>query len=250
MAPKVSKKTETKAEAPIDAPAESSLEVIKQEWFTIVKEITSTTEKLSGLEKKRDELVSKLWDIMNKNPTEHIVETEPTEEKKTSVKGVKASSKTKAAAKSEIIDDSENADSVKPKAKSAAKSSSKTATKPATKPVEPESESEAEAEEEKPKATKTTTKATTKAKPEAKSAGKQEAKPEAKPEVKPEVKKAPATKKISAPVKGTPKPKIDEDSDDEKARPVISGANDSSSESDVDSLSSVSSESEASGNDD
>ncbi len=220
MAPKVSKKTVTS-----ETPVESPLEAIKQEWFTIVKEITSTTEKLSTLEKKRDELVSKLWDVMNKNPTEPIVEAEPVEEKKSSVK----SSAKKTAAKNEIIDDSENADSVKPVAKAKAKTV------------------KAKVEEEEPKAETKPVAKTTKTKTKAK-----EDKPEEKAEVKPVVKKTPVTsaKKISAPVKGTPKPKIDEDSDDEKPRAVISGANDSSSESDVDSLSSVSSESEASGNED
>jgi hypothetical protein len=243
MAPKVSKKTvsETKTEASSEVSTESSIEIIKQEWFTIVKEITVTTEKLSGLEKKRDELVSKLWNIMNKNPTEHIIE-EPVEEKNASVKGVKKTSKP--VTKNDIIDDSENADSIKVDSKPA---------KPVVKSATTKSKPKAEPKEEEPESDEEQPAAKPVDKPVAKSAGKTkpkaEVKPEVKPkaEVKPEVKKASATKKISAPVKGTPKPKIDEDSEDEKARPVV---NDSSSESDVDSLSSVSSESDASGNDD
>ena len=233
MAPKVSKKTvsETKVETPIVVSTESSIEVIKQEWHVIIKEITSTVEKLSGLEKKRDELVSKLWSIMNKNPTEPIIDEEVVEEKKSSVKTTK--SKTTVKKTDSVINDSENADSVKPKSKS--------------KVVKSEPKPEPESDEEKP-----VEKPAAKAKVATKTKAKADVKPDVKAEVKPEVKKAPASsaKKISAPVKGTPKPKIDEDSEDEKARPVIAGANDSSSESDVDSLSSVSSESEASGNED
>jgi hypothetical protein len=233
MAPKVSKKTvsETKVETPIVVSTESSIEIIKQEWHAIIKEITSTVDKLSELEKKRDELVSKLWNIMNKNPTEHIVEEEPVEEKKSSVKTTK--SKTPVKKTDNIIDDSENADSVKPKSKA--------------KVVKAEPKPEPESEDEKP-AEKPAVKAKISTKPKPKAETKTETKVETKAQPKVDVKKAPASgKKISAPVKGTPKPKIDEDSEDEKARPVM---NDSSSESDVDSLSSVSSESEASGNDD
>ncbi len=232
MAPKTSKKTVSneKVVKPEDKQvktetdtSESSLVAIKQEWFNIVKEITSTTEKLSGLEKKRDELVSKLWDLMNKNPTEHIVDEEPKEDEKKS--SVKSSVKKTKSTKTEIIDDSENVDSVKPATvKKAEKPKPKVAAKPVEDDSEPEEAPKAKAKVEKPKSA-------AKAKPV-----------ETKPEPKPA-----ASKKISAPVKGTPKPKIDEDSEDEKARPI---ANESSSESDVDSLSSVSSESDASGNDD
>ncbi len=225
MAPKVSKKTVSETK-PVSDVTESSIEAIKLEWLNIVKEITSTTDKLSGLEKKRDELVSKLWEIMNKNPSEHIVEEESKpEEKKASIKGAKKTVKNK----SEIIDDSETADSIKP----VAKKIDKTKLKPSAKEVKPVDDSDNEEEKPKPKAKVEKPKVTKTTKSETKTETKTEAKPT-------------SAKKISAPVKGTPKPKIDEDSDDGKARPMM---NDSSSESDVDSLSSVSSESEASGND-
>jgi hypothetical protein len=52
---------------------------------TELKELAIIEEKKSQLEKKRDEFVAQLWECMNKNPTEHIIEASvdtPTEDKK------------------------------------------------------------------------------------------------------------------------------------------------------------------------
>ncbi len=187
MPPKTTKKT---VEAP--QPAEDSIDSLKQEWMTVVKDISNINDQLTILSTKRDEIVTKIWELMNKNPVEAV------EEKPAPKKGGKAVAK------------EEDEEEKKP------------APKKATKAEEPEKKAPA----------KKTTKAVEKEKPAEKPAKETPAK------------KAPA-KKVSAPAKGTPKPKLDED--EEEATQALD--KESSSETDLDSLSSVS-ESDPSGDED
>jgi hypothetical protein len=213
MPPKQTKKqtTDKLADKPSDKLADKlvddSIETIQKEWASNVSEIINMREKLSILEKRNEDLVSKLWEKMNKTPSEQIViestpkieeEKKPKEPKEIKVKKVEPKEP----------DSDEEEEEVKPK------------TKVATKKAKPEVE---KPKEEKKKLVK-------KVEP-----------------VKEEPKKAPVKGKITAPSKGTPKPKAT-DSDDEKPKKVI--VEDSSSDTEVDSLSSVSSESDASGGED
>lgn len=210
MPPKQTK-TQSKTPAPNTAPDNSnesneSLDTLKQEWLKVVKDIATASEKIALLEKQRDELVSKLWEQMKKNPTETFA-PELTEEKK-SVKG-----KAKA---------SDTPPSVPPPV---AKSKSKK-----TVPVESDDVVEP------PVA--------------AKAKGKKAPVVEHVVTAKPSSAKTLVAKgKVSAPAKGAPKPKLDEDSEDSEL-PKPLATHESSSDTDLSSLSSVSSESEASGGED
>lgn len=227
MPPKQTKKQTTDVEKPIETDSNEMIKSIKKEWSVIVKDIVSTRDKLAQLENRNQEIITKLWEIMNKNPSEQvIVEATNTEEEKKPVKSKKVEKAESETEESEI----------KPKAKASAKKTK----------AEPKAETKPEIEkpnDEKPTpATKKITKKDTKETKETK-------------EIKEtkEVKKVPATGtaaskgKISAPSKGTPKPK-QVDSDDEKPKPTLD--EDSSSDTEVDSLSSVSSESDGSGGED
>jgi hypothetical protein len=180
---------------------------LQKKWADNVKEIITIREKLSHHEKLNDELISQLWEVMNKNPTNCEVVVEETE--KPVAKTVKK--------------DKPEEDEDKPATKAAPKSATK---KTVVKTTEDTDEKPAE------KAIKTVKKKAEKPEVE-------------KPAEKPEVKKPAAKGKITAPTKGTPKPKS---SNDEEKKPVIPDS--SSDDTDIDSLSSVSSESDASGGED
>ena len=206
MPPKQTKKT-TNATISTD---DNALNVSKKEWADNVSEIISLREKLTTLEKRNEEIVNKIWEIINKNPTEQVViEATKVEDEKKPIKSKteepeskpkKAAPKSKAKVKEEVVEDSD----VEIEGPAPVVAPKKAAVKKDTKAKET-------------KETKETKKPT-----------------------------AAATKgKISAPSKGTPKPK-QVDSDDEKPKPIM---NDSSSDTEVDSLSSVSDESDASGGD-
>ncbi len=196
MPPKTKKTTETTV-APVTG---DSLDKLKEEWLSTVKKINDITEQLDVLAKQRDEIVSKIWEHMNKNQTELT-----TPEDKNPQETVKTKSAVKKTTKSEVIDDDKP---VAPK-----------------KPVKQEVD-----EEEKPVAAKKA--------PAKKTAAKEPVKETTKEPVKKVV------KKVSAPAKGTPKPKLDDDDDGDKQL-----VHESSSETDLDSLSSVS-ESEGSDGED
>jgi hypothetical protein len=211
MPPKQTKK-QTIDDKPVTPDSNDSIDSIQKEWATNVRDIISAREKLSLLEKRNEELISKLWEKMNKNPSDNHdkVVIEASKEEKKPIKPKKIEPKEE--------NESENEAEVKPKAK---------ATKTKKADVKPEVEKPKEEE-----------------KPIKKVVKKTESKTETK-EVKEEPKKAPVKSKITAPSKGTPKPKAVED---EKPKQTIE--EDSDSETDVDSLSSVSSESDASGGED
>jgi hypothetical protein len=227
MPPKQSKKQITDTEKPAtntDKPVSDNEQVnsIKKEWSDNVQEILKAREKMVLLEKRNDEIITKLWSVMQKNPSEQvIVEADNKEEEKKSSKSKKLD---------KTDNDIEEAE-VKPVAKN---TKPKTIKKPEVKP-------DVESDEEKPAPIK---------KSAAKTKDVKETKNTKEIKDNKETKKpaTPITKgKISAPSKGTPKPKL-VDSDDEKPKPSIN--DDSSSDTEVDSLSSVSSESEASGGED
>ena len=182
MPPKQTKKA---VSAPaVETTSAPSLDTLKQEWMVVVKDISTHHEKLALLEKRRDELVTKLWEHMNKNPQEQVIT--PVVEEKKATKGKKT-------------------------------------TEPVEQPVEPPVEQPVEP----PKKSKTTrTKQVEEKKPVV-----EEPVAKGKTQVKTPV------KKVSAPSKGTPKRKVDIDTDEEKPKPVT---HDSSSETDLESLSSVS----------
>ena len=50
-----------------------SIQSIQTEWVDNVKKIISIREELATLEKHNDELVNKLYEIMNKSPTTEVV---------------------------------------------------------------------------------------------------------------------------------------------------------------------------------
>jgi hypothetical protein len=218
MPPKQTKKTTDNAAKNDPAESINNLSTIKKEWIDNVNEIVTIREKLVLLEKRNEELVNKIWEIMNKNPSEQVViESVHKEEEKKSVKSKKVEVET---------EDSET----KPKSKTTTKSKAKQEAKPE---VEPE-------EDEKPLPIKKAVSAKKDTKETKEIKDKKDTKKPAAP--------APAVKgKISAPSKGTPKPKT-VDSDDEKPKPTIN--DDSSSDTEIDSLSSVSDESDASGGED
>ncbi len=229
MPPKQTKKQTSDNEKPLETTASNNdtLNSIKKEWADNVKEILSAREKLSSLEKRNEDIISKLWTIMHKNPSEQvIIETENKEEEKKPVKSKK----------SEKADTETEETEAKPVAKvTKTKVTKKSETKPEVKP-------EVEEDEETPAPIKKTPAKNTKVIKDTKDTkDTKDVKETKKPST-------PATKgKITAPSKGTPKPKLIE-SDDEKPKPSID--NDSSSDTEVDSLSSVSSDSDASGGED
>lgn len=199
----VEKSTEKHIEPIVNDP-KIEIELLQKEWAENVKEIISIQDKLSQLNKKNNELVSKLCEIMNKNPVDAIVieakqpvksdETDDeTETKKVKVTKPVSAKVTKTVTKPDIEEDK--------KTKKIVKKDEPVEDKPSKKIVK----------KEEPKVTVTKTKG-----------------------------------KITAPAKGTVKPK-NNDSEDEKPKHVI---DDSSSDTEVDSLSSVSSESDASGGED
>ena len=199
MPPKTKKTTENTV--PVTAPVTvDSLDKLKEEWLSTVKQINDITEQLDVLAKLRDEIVSKIWEHMNKNQTD--VTTTEEKHPKDNAKKTDTKSATKKITKSEVVEEEKPAASKK-------KETVKQEVDEEEKTVAPK----------KAPAKKTTTKE--------------------KEPVKEPVKKV--TKKVSAPAKGTPKPQLDDD-DDDGAKPL---AHESSSETDLDSLSSVS-ESEAS----
>lgn len=226
--PKATKNTNTATSAP-------SVDSIKQEWLTVVKDITEATDKLDQLCKRRDELVSQLWTHLNKDPASTVVDGEDKAPEKAPAK--KAPAKKGASAPVEDEDDSASAKTPAPAKKVPAKKGSKSATQAAA-PADDEEDAPAQ------------TPAKPAAKAPAKKGGKATTKPADDEEQTPA--KAPAkapakggAKKTAAPAKGTPKPKLDVDSED-----VNINEDPSSEETDLDSLSSVSSESDASGGED
>jgi len=222
--PKATKNTNTATSAP-------SVDTIKQEWLTVVKDITEATDKLDQLCKRRDELVSQLWTHLNKDPASTVVDGEDKVPEKAPAK--KAPAKKGAAAPVEDEDTPAPATPA-PAKKAPAKKGNKSATQVAA--VAPAGD-----EEDAP--------VQTPAKPAPKAPAKKGGKSAAKPADDEETPaKAPAkggAKKTAAPAKGTPKPKLDVDSED-----VNMNEDPSSEETDLDSLSSVSSESDASGGED
>jgi hypothetical protein len=253
MPPKQTKKTITdNASASSNdnnSEASPNLISIKKEWIDNVNEIISIREKLVILEKRNEELVNKIWEIMNKNPSEQVIIDSIQKEEPKSTKSKKSEEQedsetkpkvTKASVKSKAKPEIENDDiDTKPKA---------SATKA---PVKSKAKSEVETDDSETKSKASATKASVKSK----------AKPDVeeddeKPSPVP-VKKATPAKKVTEPVvvkkkisalpKGTPKPKPIE-SDDEKPKPNLN--DDSDSDTEVDSLSSVSDESDISGGED
>ena len=233
-----------------------SIDSIKQEWLKIVKDLAMANDNVIILEKKRDELVAKLWEYMNKNPSEPIIESvKPT---KPNVTKEDDSSDTPKTIKSKVNE--EPVDTPKT-----------TKNKVKEEPAETPKTTNSKVKEEPVETPKTTkAKAVKEAEPKPSTKSKVVAKTskvvapvdiidsddedipavvEKKP-VKPVAKtdnKLPVKGKITAPTKGTPKPKITDNSEDE-AKPAA--LQDSSSETDLDRLSSVSSESEGSGGED
>ena len=229
--PKATKNTNT---------VNDSVDMIKQDWLKVVKEITDSTEKLEQLCKRRDELVSQLWTHLNKDPASTVVDgdndkaPEKTPTKAPAKKGGKVVA---------LVDDEEDVPTPAPikkappkkgKATTAAdenedgptpapakKVPAKKGAKSTTTAVKPADEDEADEQAPAPAQTKA---------------------PAKKPATTPA--KAPA-KKAAAPPKGTPKPKLEIDSED-----VNINEDPSSEDTDLDSLSSVSSESDASGGED
>ena len=260
--PKATKNTNTATSA-------SSVDTIKQEWLTVVKDITEATEKLDQLCKRRDELVSQLWTHLNKDPASTVVDGEdkvpekapakkapakkgatsaPTEDEdelasaKTPAPAKKAPAKKGAtSAPTEDEDDLASAKTPAPAKKAPAKKGGKVATAPAD---EAEELAPAKSPAKAPAKKGSKLAANTAAKP---ADDDEEESAEAKTPAKTPA-KAPAkttAKKTTAPAKGTPKPKLDVDSED-----VNLTEDPSSEETDLDSLSSVSSESDASGGED
>ena len=204
MPPKQIKKTEVKIEEPIV----SDIDKLMKEWAEIVNEEAIIDEAKGKIIKRKEAMITKLWDHLNKNPTDQVliekpVEKEPAAEKsKTPIK----SKKTKAPEEVE----EEHAPVVPVKKAPTKKAVVKT--------------TEEEPAHEPSVATK---KVATK-----KVSAKEETPVEEKPKVAP--------KKIAAPPKGAAKPKTSTEVEVKKLE------NDSSSDTDVESLSSVSSESEGS----
>ena len=228
--PKATKNTNT---------VNDSVDTIKQDWLKVVKEITASTEKLEQLCKRRDELVSQLWTHLNKDPASTVVDgdndkaPEKTPTKAPAKKGgkvvalvddeedvptpVKKAPAKKGKATAAPADDNEDVSTPTPAKKAPAKKGGKSTTTA----VKPADEDEADEPAPAPAQTKA---------------------PAKKPATAPA--KAPA-KKAVAPPKGTPKPKLEIDSED-----VNINEDPSSEDTDLDSLSSVSSESDASGGED
>ncbi len=238
MPPKQVKKT-------TDKPVQSTEDIltIQKKWAENVKEIISMREKLTLLEKQNDEYISKLWELMNKNPSNDIIvegsADKPINEDKPQTAEEKPKAKPKVVKKKEETDEPEE----KPVAK-VVKKKEDASEKPSSKVVKKKEDTDDEHEDKpEPKVTPKVVKKKVE-KPEiekpVKKTGKEEKKPES-------VVSAPTKGKITAPSKGTPKPKAN-NSDDENPRPVIDDS--SSEDTDIDSLSSVSSESEASGGED
>jgi hypothetical protein len=211
MPPKQTKKQTSDIEKPVDNDAVSS---IKEEWSNNVQEILKAREKLALLEKRNEDIISKLWAVMKKNPSEQvIIEAENKDEKKP-VKSKKTDTETEEPEVKPVV-------AVKAtKAKATSKKS--------------DVKNEIEAEEEKPSPVKKPISKNTKDVKETK-------------ETKDTKLSTPTKGKISAPSKGAAKPKQIEQ-EEEKPKPSIN--DDSSSDTEVDSLSSVSSESDASGGED
>lgn len=208
--PKATKNTNTATSAP-------SVDTIKQEWLNVVKDITDINEKLDHLCKRRDELVSQLWVHLNKDPASTVLDNENVPEK----------APTKKAPTKKNDEQTSSTPVKKPPTTVSGKKSSKT--------------SNATVAEEN---SSTPTPATGKKVPVKKGSKVKQVEDEDTPVLENTPTKAP-TKKISAPSKGTPKPKLEIDSED-----VNQNEEPSSEETDLDSLSSVSSESDASGGED
>jgi hypothetical protein len=208
-----------------------SVDTIKQEWLKVVKEITDATEKLEQLTKRRDELVSQLWTHLNKDPSSTVVDGDDAQANAPAAAPVKKApaKKGKAVAAPAEEEDDAPAPPATPAKKAPAKKGKAAA---AAAPAEEEEEVAAPAPTKKAPAKKG-----------AKAADADSA-PATPAPTKKAATKAPA-KKVAAPSKGTPKPKLDVDSED-----VNQNEDPSSEETDLDSLSSVSSESDVSGGED
>jgi hypothetical protein len=188
MPPKQIKKTEIKTEEPV-------IDQLLKDWTLLTKEEATIDEAKSQIIKRKEAMISKLWEHFNKNPTEQVLAEKPVEVKSVEKEVTKTPAKTKKAKATEEVEEDVPKTPVKkaPTKKVAAKEEkTEVEEKPVTKKVA--------AKEEKPV----------------------------------------ATKKVSAPPKGTAKPKVATETEVKKLE------NESSSDTDVDSLSSVSSESEGS----
>ncbi len=208
--------------------ATPSVDTIKQEWLKVVKEITDATDKLEQLTKRRDELVSQLWTHLNKDPSSTVVDGDDAQANASTAAPAKKAPAKKgkaAAAPAEEEDDAPAPPATPAPAKKAPAKKGKAA-------------APAPADEEEQDVPAPVTPKKAPAKKGAKATEADSAQAPAAP------KKAPA-KKVAAPSKGTPKPKLDVDSED-----VNQNEDPSSEETDLDSLSSVSSESDASGGED
>ena len=217
MAPKQMKKAVEKTEKTEVALAITpKIEELQMEWANNAKEILILCEKMNELQEHNAKLINKMVEYMNKNPTSEEIII-PAADKSADKSADKPAEKTTKTVKSKAKAVEEEDSETKPKTKAAPKSAAK------KKETKVEVEPEAEAEEvEKPKEEK---------------------------QVKKTTKTAPATPvkgKITAPSKGTPKPKSAEKEDGGKS--IIEES--SSEDTDIDSLSSVSSESDASGGED
>ncbi len=209
---------QVKKQAVDDMSKSPDIQTIQKEWADNAKEIIIIREKLAGLEKINDELVSKLWELMNKSPTTNTVVIEGDETPP--VKPIKKK-----------VDTTENNVDEKP------------VVKPKKKVEKPAISSDNEEPVEKPKLTKKKPVEKPVEKPEIeKPVSKVTKKASQKEETKPVVKG-----KITAPSKGTPKQKV-ATKEIENDNPTIQET--SSDDTDIDSLSSVSSESDASGGED
>ncbi len=114
MPPKQTKKiTEDKP----SIESKDSIDSLQKEWTSNVKEIISIREKLAVLEKHNEELVAKLWEKMNKNPTDDKVIIEAKEDEKKPTKARKVEPKEEP--------ESDNEKDIKPKSKSVAKGKAK-----------------------------------------------------------------------------------------------------------------------------
>jgi Ribonuclease G/E len=52
-----------------------NIDSLKEEWLTVVKEVTTLQEKLKELDTRQQSIVSRIWTLMNKNPSEVIIDS-------------------------------------------------------------------------------------------------------------------------------------------------------------------------------
>jgi len=215
-------------EQPVNKPVEQLVDIIesiKSEWLKLTQEISIDKINLAKKEEKRNSLINQMCEEIKKNPSHVIIDSKIEDVKETTEVKPKATTeetskpKAKSKAKSKAVDENTLEEPVK-------------VTKSKAKVVEVEKPKVVEVE--KPKGSKTK-----KAQPFDNSPKPDEDVP------KPPVKKT--ITKITAPPKGTPKPKLENDSDEEV---ITMKPSDISSDSELSSASNISDDSDVSGGDD